>query len=296
MSDSKITDIVNNFDKLWDYSKPEETEKKFREILPEVKNSGNRSAYLQLKTQLARTQSFQMKFEEAHKILDEVENELEKEDIKLVRIRYLLERGRTFNSSKQKDKALELFHRAYELGLETGEDFYAIDAIHMIGIADNLDDGIKWNETGIKLAENSKDENSKGWLGAFYNNTGWNYHDKKEYLKALELFEKNVVWHTERKSGFREIIAKWCVARTYRSLERIDEAIEIQTALLTEIKERNLEQDGYIFEELGELYLIKGNAEDSKKNFRLAHELLSKDIWLAENEKERLDRMKQLSE
>lgn len=293
---SSEQEMVDNFNKLWNYSKPEETEKKFREILQEVKSSGNRSAYLQLQTQLARTQGLQMKFDEAHKILDEVEKELDKENIQLVRIRYLLERGRTFNSSKQKEKALELFHKAYELGLETGEDFFAIDAIHMIGIADNLDDGIKWNEIGIRLAENSKDERSKGWLGALYNNTGWNYHDKKEYLKALELFEKNVVWHTERKSGYPEIIAKWCVARTYRSLDRIDEAIEIHNALLEEIKDRNLEQDGYIFEELGELHLIKKNPEDSKKNFRLAYEMLSKDIWLAENEKERLERMKKFSD
>jgi hypothetical protein len=86
------------------------------------------------------------------------------------------------------------------------------------------------------------------------------------------------------------------VARTYRSLDRIDEAIEIHNALLEEIKDRNLEQDGYIFEELGELHLIKKNPEDSKKNFRLAYEMLSKDIWLAENEKERLERMKKFSD
>lgn len=287
---------MTNFDKLWDYNNPAGTEIKFREILTEIKDSGDRSAYLQLLTQIARTQGLQMKFDEAHKILDEVEKELSKDEIKLVRIRYLLERGRTFNSSKQKEKALELFHKAYELGKETGEDFFAIDAIHMLAIADSLDEGIKWNEIGIELAEKSKDERSKGWLGAFYNNTGWNYHDKKEYLKALNFFEKNVIWHTERKSGQREIIAKWCVARTYRSLDRINEAIEIQKKLIQEIKERNLDTDGFIFEELGELYLLKGMDADSKKNFGMAYEMLSKDIWLAANEKERLERMKKLSD
>ncbi len=54
-------------------------------------------------------------------------------------------------------------------------------------------------------------------------------------------------------------------------------------------------QDGYIYEELGECYLIKENKEASRKYFGLAYDLLSKDIWLAEYEKERLSRMKVLS-
>ena len=37
----------------------------------------------------------------------------------------------------------------------------------MLAIADSLDEGIKWNEIGIELAEKSKDERSKGWFGAF---------------------------------------------------------------------------------------------------------------------------------
>ncbi len=62
-----------------------------------------------------------------------------------------------------------------------------------------------------------------------------------------------------------------------------------------EIEDKNLQEDGYIYEELGENYLIKGNNEESKKNFAAAYEMLSKDKWLAEYEKERLERMKKLS-
>jgi len=123
MTDSRKINNVLEFDKLWNYNKPDETEKKFREILDEVKDSGNKSAYLQLLTQLARTQGLQRKYDEANKILDEVESQILNNDIKIVKIRYLLERGRTFKSSKQKEKARELFLEAYELCNETETDF-----------------------------------------------------------------------------------------------------------------------------------------------------------------------------
>jgi len=286
---------ITEFDKLWNYNDPEETEKKFRELLPKIKDSNDRSAYLQLLTQIARTNSLRMKFDEAHKVLDEAEPQLS-DELHLARIRYLLERGRTFRSSMQVEKSRDFFIKAYELSVENKEDNYAVDAAHMMGIIEPFDEAQRWNELAMKSAENSLNPGVKNWLGSLYNNTAWNYHDNREYDKALNLFEKNVVWHTEKKSGQELIIAKWSVARTLRSLNKIEEAIKMQNDLLKEMKEKELEEDGYIYEELGELYLLKDNKEESKKNFAKAYDILSKDIWLAENEKERLERMKALSE
>lgn len=286
---------MTDFDSLWNYDNPEETEKKFREILPEVKASGDKSAYLQLMTQIARTLGLQMKFDEAHRILDETDPQIT-DEFKLARVRYLLERGRAYNSSKKIDRAREMFLKAFELSRENGFDNFTVDAAHMLGITESGEDSLKWNETAMEIAENSQDKKANGWLGSLYNNTGWTFHDMKDYRKALEIFEKNVKWHNERKNIQKEIIAKWCVGRTLRSLDRIDEAMEIHRRLLEEIKEKNLEEDGYIYEELGECNLIKGNTAESKKNFGIAYKMLSKDIWLAEYEKERLERMKKLSE
>lgn len=285
---------IFEFDKLWDYNNPEETERKFRALLPEVKKSGNKSAYLQLLTQIARTLSLQLKFDESDKVLDEIESELDEEQY-IAAIRYDLERGRVLNSSKKGDRGRKNFIKAYELGLEKKEDNLAIDAAHMLGIIEPYEEAQKWNETAMKLAEESKVEKAKGWLGALYNNTAWNYHDNKEYEKALKLFEKNVELHTQKKSGFPLIIAKWSVARTLRSLDKIDEAIKMHFDLLKEIEEKGLQQDGYIYEELGENFLIQNKKEESRKNFALAYEILSKDRWLAEYEKERLERIKELS-
>lgn len=297
MSDSSSlnTENIFEFDKIWNYDNPAETEKKFKELLPAVRDSNNKSAYLQLLTQIARTFSLQMKFDEAHKILDEVESQLS-DEFYSAKIRYLLERGRTFRSSKQVEKSRPLFLEAYEIGLKHGEDDYTIDAAHMLGIIEPYKEAQEWNELAMKLAEKTKDEKARRWLGPLYNNTAWNYHDNKEYDKALKVFEKNVEWHTDRKSVEQLIIAKWSVARAFRSLNRIDEAIEMQNNIMMEIREKGLAEDGYVYEELGELHLLNENKEESKRNFALAYDLLSKDIWLAENEKERLERMKTLSE
>lgn len=293
-SDNIIT--ILDFDKHWNYNAPEETEKKFRDILPDLKDHKDfeyQSAYLQLQTQIARTLGLQMKFDEAHTLLDEIDPLLNDEFF-VAKIRYLLERGRTFRSSQKVEKSKDLFLKAYDLAVGYNEDNLAIDAAHMMGIIEPFEEAQRWNEIAMEIAENSEDKNAKKWLGSLYNNTAWNYHDNSDFKEALKLFEKNVEWHTNKNSKQELIIAKWSVARALRSLEKIDDAIEMQLDLLDEIEEKGLDDDGYIFEELGELYLIKENIEESKKYFRRAYKLLSKDKWLVEYEKERLDRLKEL--
>lgn len=283
-----------NFDSLWNYGNPAETEKKFREILPQAESAGDTSYLIQLITQIARTQGLQMKFDDAHKTLDRAK-ELNPQNYDTAYIRYLLERGRTYNSSKVKDKARELFLEAYNFGLTRNLDNYTIDAAHMMGIVEQADESLKWNETAIKLAEDTRDEKAKKWLGSLYNNTGWTYFDMKAYDKALDIFKKNVEWHIAMNTKKQLIIAKWCVARVLRELGNVDEALIMQLDLIDELKEKELEQDGYVFEEIGECLLLKNKKEDSKPYFKQAYELLSKDIWLQENEKDRLARLKQLS-
>ncbi|HMQ70233.1 MAG TPA: hypothetical protein PKA90_14565 [Ignavibacteria bacterium] len=295
-SDNIIT--ILDFDKLWDYNAPEKTEKKFRELIPGLKDHKDfeyQSAYLQLHTQIARTLGLQMKFDEAHKLLDEIDPMID-DKFYVAKIRYLLERGRTFRSSRQVERSRDLFIKAYELAVKYNEDNLAVDAAHMMGIIEPFEEAQRWNELAMDIAEKSEDRKAKKWLGPLYNNTAWNYHDNNDFEEALELFEKNVEWHTERNSKQELIIAKWSVARALRSLNKIDEALKMQTDLLNEINEKNLEDDPYVFEELGELFLIKGKKEESKKYFAMAYDLLSKDKWFVEYETERLDRIKELGE
>ncbi|MBT4141251.1 MAG: hypothetical protein HOE48_25300, partial [Candidatus Latescibacteria bacterium] len=55
-----------DFDALWDYHNPENTEQLFLEILPVAQNDGDDDYLAQLLTQVARTQGLQRKFDVAH--------------------------------------------------------------------------------------------------------------------------------------------------------------------------------------------------------------------------------------
>jgi tetratricopeptide (TPR) repeat protein len=284
---------LTDFDALWDYNDPAGTEVKFRELLPEAKESSDKSYYAQLLTQIARTEGLQRKFEDAHRTLDTVEAMLTDELI-VARIRYLLERGRVYNSSNQPDKSKPLFLEAWELGVAKGEDFYAIDAAHMLGIVEPSEKQLEWAGKAMELAEKSTDQRAKNWLGSLYNNTGWTYHDLKQYEKALELFEKSLRWREEKNDEEGIRIAKWTIARTYRSLGRIEEALQIQKELEKEFEQKGIEQDGYVFEELGECLLLLQKEDEARRYFKLAYDLLSKDQWLVANQPERLKRLKEL--
>lgn len=284
-----------DFDKLWDYNDPEATEKKFRELLPSAEKNKDTGYYLELMTQIARTNSLRMKFDEAHAILDKVMKQLKPEHI-VPRIRFMLERGRTYNSAKEYEKARELFMAAYMQADKYGEDNLAIDAVHMLGIVDKGEESLKWNELAIKMAEDTKDEKAKGWLGSLYNNTGWTYHDMKEYDKAMVLFEKQVQFYTEKNSKPVLAIAKWCVGRCLRSMNKTEEALAAQMELMDWMEKEGLERDGYNAEEIGECLLELGKKDEAKPYFKRAYEALSQDIWLAENEKERIERLKTLGE
>lgn len=284
-----------DFDTFWNYSDPKGTRTKFEEVFDESKIDEDPQYYLQLVTQIARTHGLEMEFNNAHALLDKFEDRIMVSS-PLVRIRYFLERGRTYNSSGEKEQAFDLFEKAWELGKEHGIDGYAVDAAHMLAIAEqNPEKQLQWNMTAIQYAEKSSEEKAQNWLGSLYNNTGWTYHDKGEYETALDLFERALEFRKrtpEKKVNIQ--IAKWCIGRTYRSLERYKEAKEVMHGLEREY-EADGTGDGYVFEELGELYL-NSDADKAKPYFAKAHELLSQDKWMQKNEGDRLQRLKELSE
>ena len=293
--ESKEAFEMHEFDNLWNYNQPAETEKKFNEILQGLDSDTELGYELELKTQIARTLGLQQKFDEAHKLLDEVEGQLEG-DYPIARVRYLLERGRLYNSSKIREEALPLFTEAWELGLELKADFYAVDAAHMLGIASPQDQQLTWNEKAMKLAESSADKRAQGWLGSLYNNIGWTYHDMQKYDKAMDVFQKALEWRQDHEQVIETQIAKWCVARTHRSLGNIDKALEIQYALEQEMKAADQDDDGYVFEEIAECLTLQGKTEAAAPYFMQAWKILSQDIWLKQNEGERLERLKTLGE
>jgi tetratricopeptide (TPR) repeat protein len=277
-----------DFDKLWNYGDPAATEVKFRELLPKATGAYR----LELLTQIARTLGLRGKFAEAHAILDGVEKEMTPE-MTTVRVRYLLERGRTFNSSKQQDKARPLFLEAWELGVKANHEFHAIDAAHMVAIVERGEAGLAWNEKAVAYAEKAKDPHARGWQRSLYNNIGWTYHEMGQYEKALEAHRK--FWELERakapdSEGTR--IAKWSVAKQLRMLKRVDEALAMQRELLAEFEKLG-RSDGFVNEELGECLLAQGKEAEARPQFKRAYELLKEIGWVAED-KPRIERLKKL--
>ena len=283
-----------NFDKLWNYQKPDETEQKFKELLPQAKISGNADYHAQLLTQIARTQGLQRQFETAHETLNGVEKMLEAQDLPMAQIRYFLERGRVYNSSGKKAEARPFFLEAMAKGETEGADYYTVDAAHMMAIIAPPAKQIEWNERAMSIAEQSKDKRARAWLGSLYNNLGWSYHGLKEYQKALYVFQKALKWQ-EQHGQLRNIrIARWCIARAYRSLNQLDKALELQRALLKDNEADNGSTNSYVFEEIAECLYALDKPEEAKPYFQKAYDMLSQDAWLVANEAARLERLKEL--
>ena len=277
-------------DRAWDFDRPAESEARFRAELARLPRGS--AARLEAATQLARAQGLQREFAAAHATLDAVEQSLPGQPER-VAVRYLLERGRVFNSSRQPDKAVPLFEAALDRARAAGEDFLAIDAAHMLGIAAPAEARLKWNLEAVAMTESTSDARAWRWLASLYNNIGWTYHERGEYASALAYFEKAVpAW--EARDDPRDVrIARWTVARAYRSLGRNDDALAIQRQLEAEGVAANA-PDGYVYEELGELLLANGERAAAQAHFARAFELLGGDATFRANEPERLARLRRL--
>ena len=222
---------LSDIDRLWDYGNPAESERRFRGRLPAAALKS--AEHVELLTQIARSQGLQRQFDAARRTLDEAQQQLT-DDMTRARVRYLLERGRVYNSARQPAEAAPLFRAAWELASTTGEDFYAVDAAHMLGICEPPDQKVAWHLKALELAERSSQPRAQNWLGSLYNNLGWTFHDQGDYARALDLFEKALRFREAQGQKPETQIARWCVARALRSLGRVEEALARQRELLAE--------------------------------------------------------------
>ena len=291
-----LLETYKNFIKDWDYDKPTKTRKIFLKHYQTAKAIGDTEFQFLIQTQIARTYSLELEFVSAHSLLDEVEKSLDSIQSPELEIRYYLERGRTYNSSKALDKAKECFLKAIEIANLHKEDFLEVDALHMMGIAEeNPAKQVEWNEKAISIAESSTNVETKNWVGSLLNNTGWTIFNMKNYDHALEIFEKVLAFRKEEGKPEGIAIAMWCIARTLRSLNNIDQALELQLEIQKYRIANKLTKGCYNFEELGELYLLKNMKKESQEYFKEAYSILSQDKWLTMNEPQRLERIKQLA-
>jgi len=274
-------------DRQWNYNKPADSEALFRRELANW--SPDDPQALIVNTQIARTYSLRGQWSEAHATLDAIESKLATSPSH-VRVRYLLERGRAFNSSGDASRAVPLFAEALSLAECNHDDFYAVDAAHMLGIAAPVEERHNWNLKALAMTERATDPRTRRWLAPLYNNIGQTHLEQGDYAKALDYFRKALPAWEERGDDNGVRIARWMIARAQRSLGQLDDAERTQLALLAEYNKIG-ETDGYVFEELTEIALLRNDTQAAKQWALKAHAALKSDQGLAAREPRRLERL-----
>lgn len=284
--------MMADFDRLWDYSKPEQTEAAFRNLLTAAEAGQDRSYHAELLTQIARCLGLQGRFEEAHRLLDQVGAMLGACLTAVPRLRYLLERGRVFRSSGQPAQAIPLFLEAWNVGQASGEDDLAADAAHMMGITESDPASqMDWNLRALDLAERSP--KARRWCGSLYNNIGWALADAGEFQPALEMFQRAVRFREEQGAPVPLRTARWCVGKMLRMLGRTEEALALQQELLRQV-DPAAGEGGFIQEEIAECLLLLGMRSEAQPWFAQAYRNLSQERWLVQQEPDRLRRLQEL--
>ncbi len=280
------------FDPLWDYEHPGPTERKFRELLPVAVDSLDISYLAELLTQIARAEAMQRKFQDAQKTLDRVEKALPKAEQR-VSVRYLLERGRVLSLLGKAREAQPRFQEAFKVALMLKMDAHALDAAHMMAIAEP-EKALEWNLKALDLAEKSSDEKASKWKGILYNSVGWNYFDQKDHQEALFMFQKALEFCEQLGDPLKVRMAKWCVAKVLRVIEHTEEALEMQRAIFEQYQAEG-KRNGYVYEEIAECLQVLGQEQEAQEWFAAAYAELSRDPRVARDQN-RLKRLKELGQ
>ena len=287
-------DFSARLDALWNYDDPLASAQRFAAKRAHYREHSREA--LEIDTQLARTLSFSRRFEEAHRLLDTVEPQLGAVDGR-VRVRYLLERGRTFNSSGDTLRALALFHAAHaqaQAAGRPGDVFYAIDALHMIAIASPAAEQLAWNEKALAAADAASDPRARNWRGSLLHNLGWTYFAAGDYATAVDYWRRALAFREAAGDVARVRVAKWTVARGLRAQGHLAEAEAMQRALADELATAHA-PDGYVFEELAEIAVARGDTAAARDWAAQALPLLRADADLEANEPARVARIAQLA-
>lgn len=282
-----------DFMTLWDYQDPAASAARFHALLAETESSAEPQYRLELLTQIARTHSLQRQFEQAHRLLDDIESRLN-EAMPRARLRALLERGRCFNSAGDQTQARALFEQAWQLGLRLGEHSLAIDGAHMLAMTLPPAEQSRWHQLAMALAERSTDQQVRGWLPILYQHQGWTLFELGRFEEARACQQRCLVWYEEHGNPAKAFIARWSLARLNRAEGRHEQAMSALQQLQSEMVAAEMPADGYLFEELGENGLVLDDPA-APEYFARAWFLLSRDAGIQANQGERLARLKRLA-
>lgn len=280
---------------VWDFADPSGSQVRFEELAARADSVGNVIYAAEVRTQIARCQGLRGEFDAALQTLDRIQA-LPAAETPRVRVRFLLERGRVLNSSGSPREAEPQFEAAWEAARVAEEDYLAADAAHMAAIvAVATEDAIRWTQMGMERAVDSRDPRARHWLGPLHNNLGWRFYQDGRYPDALREFEKSRAAYRDEGDDVAALIARYATGKTLRAQGRVEEAVRVQEEVAEAFRAWG-DEDGYVLEELALGYLALGNTEKGRECARRAYELLSRDPWFAENEADRLARLRTLGQ
>ncbi len=258
---------------LWRWDDPAASEQAFRAAAATARAAGAGDYEAEALTQVARAQGLQRRFDDAHATLAGMEPRLVS-GTPILNVRWNLEKGRVLRSSGQPAEAKSYFLAAWELANQAGEIPLALDAAHMVALAEPPEEALAWAWRAIEIAEASADPRARGWLGPLYNNTGWTLFEQGDYERAVDLWRKGVAIRIELgQTGRSILIGWWTVARGLRALGRHAEALDILDRLALECETAGA-PDGYVHEERAENLLALGRPEQARPEFLRAFALL----------------------
>jgi tetratricopeptide (TPR) repeat protein len=262
-------------DSLWDFSELAATAERFRLAV----NDETRPAAVRIEfaTQLARAFGLLGRFGEADAVLDaalaavdapteealdaptdeppavaadsNATGEAAVHDPMIERLlaRIALERGRLRVNAERPAEGVPFFTLAVRHAAAAGSQFLALDALHMLALADAGHEE-EWAGDGLALLDTVTDARTRRWGVALHNNLAWHLHDSGRPEEALAHFELAVATADSVGTSDQRFIGRWALGRCLRTLGRTDEARAIQERLAAERPD-----DEFVRTELAEL-------------------------------------------
>lgn len=198
-------------DRLWNFDDPAESESRFRAALADGQYDDDERA--ELRTQLGRAIGMQGRYEEADELLDGIDAA----DEPTIAVRVLLERGRLLNNSGHAAMAVPLLEQAAELGDHLGDEYLAVDALHMLAIADP-EHAVSWIRSALEYASTVHEPRARRWMIALHNNLGRTLLEAGRATEALIEFQLAEQWAEREGTLQQQAAARDAIAECLHAL------------------------------------------------------------------------------